>query len=827
MSCNCQNNQVSDTQFVCRCDRFVHPEALNIGAGLSDLPRQIAGFPEFRRAMLFAIRRQSTLDFWRAREGDDLGLMLLEMWAYVCDVTSFYDSVIAQEAYIRTARRRPSLRRLVALLGYLPRPAVAAAVELAALADGRLPITLPAGTAFRSNNPSQVFELEKDTDIHPLANRWMIKPPHPGVILTDDPSYLLIQARANHQPNDLLLLIDTENDLQTQPLRVKKAEPYQGKDGRRYTKIIFQGATKLTAGTPLGRLRLMMPSQSAGLWTSSGASANLAFRASRQASAELLVSEEKAVSIHPNTGLQDVEAKAAGKAGSAPSGNVLTLDNSYKEISAGDYVLIEKSRREARWYKIEEVRDQARQIGPAIFLTTQITLDVPIDHEKRRSPALGSWTAKDDTKLRVHYGMRSAGEILGEAKTTLAPTDLLAFHGEIEKPVDGHNPKRFFFTDKNTRGYVLNASVDFENATLNLAPNEGWSPELLLPVEVLGNPIRASRGESVRNETLGSGNAMLANQTFKLGKKPLTYLLAPAAGNDDGIQSTLRVFVNGIRWEEARSFYGKQQEDQVFIVRQNDEGDSFVTFGDGIRGRRLPSGVDNVVASYRFGAGRESPPAGALTQIDTPVPGLGSIRNPVAATGGADAEGPEDLRAHAPRSALILGRAVSMQDMEAVTLSIPGVRAVQSEWRWHGRKQRAVANIWYIGEAGIEDKIMKRLRSVSDPSTPILAEQAEAVPIRLDLDVGIDARYIEQNVLLAIREALANLDNGLLAPENVGIGKPLFRSRIFEAVLSIEGTIGVQAIFWNQLPFNTFAKTPGAGRYFDFEQGGLQINGTD
>ena len=44
--------------------------------------------------------------------------MLLEMWAYVSDVLGFYDERIANETYLRTAHRRPSLRRLVELLGY-------------------------------------------------------------------------------------------------------------------------------------------------------------------------------------------------------------------------------------------------------------------------------------------------------------------------------------------------------------------------------------------------------------------------------------------------------------------------------------------------------------------------------------------------------------------------------------------------------------------------------------------------------------------------------------------------------------------------------------
>ena len=118
----------------CRCDTFEHPTQLLIPAGLSELPRQIAGFPEFRRALLAAIRRYPALSNWRGRSVDDFGIMLLEMWAYVADVQAFYDQVLANESYVRTARQRSSLRRLTGRLGYVPKPAVAADVSLAILA---------------------------------------------------------------------------------------------------------------------------------------------------------------------------------------------------------------------------------------------------------------------------------------------------------------------------------------------------------------------------------------------------------------------------------------------------------------------------------------------------------------------------------------------------------------------------------------------------------------------------------------------------------------------------------------------------------------------
>ena len=83
----------------------------------------------------FPVNVQRPLRDWRAREGDDVGIMLLEMWAYVLDVLAFYDERIANESYLPTAIRPVSLQELIALIGYLPRPAIGAEVTLALFAE--------------------------------------------------------------------------------------------------------------------------------------------------------------------------------------------------------------------------------------------------------------------------------------------------------------------------------------------------------------------------------------------------------------------------------------------------------------------------------------------------------------------------------------------------------------------------------------------------------------------------------------------------------------------------------------------------------------------
>jgi hypothetical protein len=105
-------------------------------------------------------------------------------------------------------------------------------------------------------------------------------------------------------------------------------------------------------------------------------------------------------------------------------------------------------------------------------------------------------------------------------------------------------------------------------------------------------------------------------------------------------------------------------------------------------------------------------------------------------------------------------------------------------------------------------------------------ELAVAVPVVLSIDLEHDPRRDGATVNEAVRFALMDPEHGLLAPERVGIGAPLFRSRLFETCLSVPGALGVRAVFWNGQPFSAYGKKPGAGHYFDFDGGDVVITGS-
>ena len=358
-----------------------------------------------------------------------------------------------------------------------------------------------------------------------------------------------------------------------------------------------------------------------------------------------------------------------------------------------------------------------------------------------------------------------------------------------------------------------------------LAPSQGSGLVVPLdpPATVYANVVTVTRGETVPNELLGTGDGSVANQVFTLKKKPLTYLQVPTSADPNGVRNTLRVWVRDIEWAEAPSFFGVPPDATVYIVRQDDDGESSVMFGDGVRGARLPSGAP-VVARYRFGAGAASPPADAIKQLARPVKGITAVRNPVAAAGGADGQPAAQVRAYAPRSALLFGRAVSIQDMQALAAGQPGIRNVQAQWSWDTAMQLPTVRVWYIGAASLAPAITASLRAATAPSTPITATSARAVPAALIADVRVDRRYQIPLVRAAVVEALTAPGAGLLSPERIGVGVPLYRSAVLAEIVAVPGVREVAGLIWRGAAFADYGDSPGNGAWFDVT---VSVNATE
>ncbi|HLY57925.1 MAG TPA: baseplate J/gp47 family protein, partial [Stellaceae bacterium] len=339
-------------------------------------------------------------------------------------------------------------------------------------------------------------------------------------------------------------------------------------------------------------------------------------------------------------------------------------------------------------------------------------------------------------------------------------------------------------------------------------------PVLQPPFLVLPNLLPVTRGKTLANEVLGSGNATNPAQDFKLSQSPVTYLQ-----NGTTYGSTIDLTVNGLPWQEVPSFYGQAPDATVFVTREDNSGSTHLMFGDGVNGARLPTGINNVVATYRVGAGADSPPAGKLTVIAKPYPGLRSVLNPVAVIGGADADPPDQIRHYAPRSVLTFGRAVSVFDYQALAAQVPGVTRAGAVWGWDDARQRALVTVYVGDDPGAQKAARKVLLAAGDPNRPVQVVQATQVAVALVVTLIVTPGMDTTTIGAAVATALTDMEVGLFGSWNMGIGQVVFASQIEAAVLGVQGAVAITKLsfFANDATKAGPIYDPGEGGYFTLD----------
>jgi predicted phage baseplate assembly protein len=273
------------------------------------------------------------------------------------------------------------------------------------------------------------------------------------------------------------------------------------------------------------------------------------------------------------------------------------------------------------------------------------------------------------------------------------------------------------------------------------------------------------------------------------------------------------------------SFYGQAPGAEVFVTREDNSGKTHVMFGDGVNGARLPAGVNNVVATYRIGAGAASPPAGKLTIIAKSYPGLRAVLNPVAVSGGADADPANQIQRFAPRSVLTFGRAVSVFDYAALAAQAPGVTRAGAVWAWSDARQRTLVTVYVGDDAGAATAAATVLRAASDPNRPVQVLQAAQIAVALTITVLVTPGMDTTLITAAITTALAGPQAGIFGSWTLGIGQTLFDSQIEAAVLSVTGAVAItsQIFYANGVIDPGPLHLPGEGAFFTLDPADINL----
>jgi hypothetical protein len=785
---------------ICPCGTIMFPQAVYNPPALSAISYRPGDYIGFRHALLQALPGEEELtelsngqvvQIWRPGVEGDLALQMVEWWAYLSDVLTFYNERAANEAYLRTALLPESVNRLIQLLGYRPRPALGARVTLAALVNGTKPVTLAKGFQVQSKpgpgKQPQTFELDADTTVKTpdvisaqlsTADRPLL--PSGGAIgPAGQTGFIWLAGKVSGiKQGDKLLLVNAQalNGQSTADfawLGITGTAPQSDPTGNPVTQVTYSVLAGATAtGEPAANHVLLRSSQAISPWAFPTSAPVIT-----QSSIEL-----------------------GGLARGVGSGDLMLLEViGTTEPGVATTAIIVQTYSEVVWYANGDGPNPPSESPP----NTIPAISIPHSHITFVPQLTGNWN-NYASQITVRWGWTSVGRLV----PVLRAQDIAYAGGGTALASASGAPfpagkNSVLLEDANGAGAsaeaTTNASGTVTLSSLTPLPQGGLAP----PIEMFFNLLPVSRGKTVANEILGSGDPAVPGQDFTLQQSPVTYLQDPASKSGDNYSSTVRVSVNGLQWSEVRSFYGQDKNAPVFLLREDAQGRTHVVFGDGTNGARLPTGADNVVAGYRYGAGADAPAPETSTVVLNPQPGLKAIRNPLSPTGGADADPPSRIRTLAPRSVMTFDRAVSLDDFEAIAAGAPGVVHAKADFAFDPLAQRPRVTLWVAGDQGAVAAAHTALIGAADPNRPVDIKPATPIEATIRLTYVRDPRRDDATVRAALTAALLDSDTGLFGANVVGIGQVFYNSQIYAACRSVPG---VEAI--HNLSFTTADALP-------------------
>jgi hypothetical protein len=385
-------------------------------------------------------------------------------------------------------------------------------------------------------------------------------------------------------------------------------------------------------------------------------------------------------------------------------------------------------------------------------------------------------------------------ELLELAETPVT-SDVKGYSLRIDRRVEGLEPGRLMILS----GITTSGREDSEVLTMLKMEPDGDASTLFFTtrlrndyrrdsVRIYANVARATHGETVQ-QILGSGAAYHAHQRFTLRHAPLTYT---GAGSETGAEAALEVRVNDILWHETSTLFAARANDTSYVVHIDEDGAGTILFGDGKRGARLPTGQENVRAIYRKGIGAVGNlQPGQLSQLLTRPLGLKAVSNPLAATGGVDADRTDHARRNMPLGVRTLGRVVSLRDYEDFARAYTGIAKAQAAVL-NTRAGRTIV-ITVAGDDGGQPaegtlaKLRNALKQNGDPlvhcETIAYHETTFKLALRIKRHPDHELDQVLKNVEVALRTAFAF--------DARDFGQTVARSEIIAVAQAVAGVVGV------------------------------------
>lgn len=215
---------MSDTDFApqnaCGCCAGVSnqaPMVIHNRPGLSAIAYRVGNHADFLATMLARLSSQDypALARLRTRDSDDFSIALLDAYAAMADVLSFYQERIANESFLRSADERFSLQQLARLIGYRLNPGVAAETWLAFTVEEAVgapeQVRLDSGIKVQSvpgqDEKPQTFETVEEIVARPEWNAITAQTSRPWQPVADDKELYLAGTANQLKIGDVVLIV--------------------------------------------------------------------------------------------------------------------------------------------------------------------------------------------------------------------------------------------------------------------------------------------------------------------------------------------------------------------------------------------------------------------------------------------------------------------------------------------------------------------------------------------------------------------------------------------------------------------------------------------
>jgi hypothetical protein len=366
----------------------------------------------------------------------------------------------------------------------------------------------------------------------------------------------------------------------------------------------------------------------------------------------------------------------------------------------------------------------------------------------------------------------------------------LAFGPVVVPPIT--IPSGTAFTVRLSSGQELNfeSERDVQILGAQLTPPDALAQRHFFPLPVV-------EGRTVVNELIGVSDGS-PNQRYPLGQKPV---LA------NSIQITVAEPGGPARWQVVDTLAKSSPADRHCIAQRDAEGRAIILFGDGGSGviggngmippRGTPVIPVTINATYRVGGGViGNVPAESIFRSSLAV--IADAVNPQAAAGGMEGEDLERARAFAPRLFRTQDRGVTRDDYRDLALQVPGVGkalAVAVSWNY------VVLFIAPSGQVAEPSELLKRdllefLERQRMTTTGLRIVGPKPADIYLVADVQAQPYFRRVDVQEAVEKAVADY----LAFDNVDFGRPIYLSRVYDAIQSLPEVASLNVTRFSRSP---------------------------